>query len=69
MGTVQRIIETWKESADYEKALALIETITGEDDSAIIRVSITVDSYNPEKPDYVKSDQVNWSRRFETIED
>ena len=69
MGTTQRITETWKESAEYEKALDLIEKITGEDDSAITHVSIKVISYDPGKPDHAKFDHVNWSRRVETAED
>lgn len=68
MGTTQRIIETWKESADYEKALALIEKITGEDDSNIIHVRISVSCYDPDRVDHLKIEHVNWSRRCEIIE-
>ena len=69
MATSTRLIETWKESPEYEKAQALIEKVMAIDDDTVTHVAINVITRDPESLTGEKRESVIWNRRYETVEE
>lgn len=69
MGTSMRLIETWKESAEYEKAQKLIEKILETDNDTVAHVEICVITSDPESLTGDDRESVIWNRRYEHVEE